>query len=296
MAHDYNGLMALKISRKLQEICRKSTADAAWLEQLPEVLRKLQIDWSLSLGEVFNTEGGTCSYVSKAILADRAHAVLKIGFPHMEGRDEIDGLCFWAGDPTIRLLAADKDRNAMLLEKCEPGNSLRVVPSDEQDIVIAKMLRRLWRKPSEPHPFRQLSQMLKYWIDETRRQERDWTDKGLVQEGLQLFDELPQSAAEEVLLATDLHAGNVLRAEREPWLVIDPKPFVGDLAYDATQHLLNSQERLLSKPNQRIKSFADLLGVNAERLRLWTFARAAAEPRADWRNSALTEIARRLAS
>jgi streptomycin 6-kinase len=31
----------------------------------------------------------------------------------------------------------------------------------------------------------------------------------------------------------DLHAGNVLATQREPWLVIDPKPFIGDPAFDA---------------------------------------------------------------
>ena len=66
-----------------------------------------------------------------------------------------------------------------------------------------------------------------------------WPDAGLVREGLRLLKELPRTATMEVLLATDLHAGNVLRSEREPWLVIDPKPFVGDPAYDATQHLFN---------------------------------------------------------
>ena len=42
-----------------------------------------------------------------------------------------------------------------------------------------------------------------------------------------------------MLLHTDLHAGNVLAAEREPWLAIDPKPYVGDPAYDVTQHIFN---------------------------------------------------------
>ncbi len=51
-----------------------------------------------------------------------------------------------------------------------------------------------------------------------------------------------------MLLATDLHAGNVLRAEREPWLVIDPKPFVGDPTYDALQHMLNCDDRLRADP------------------------------------------------
>ncbi len=51
-----------------------------------------------------------------------------------------------------------------------------------------------------------------------------------------LFRTLPGSAEREVMLCTDLHAGNVLAAEREPWLVIDPKPYVGDPAYDILQH------------------------------------------------------------
>jgi hypothetical protein len=90
-------------------------------------------------------------------------------------------------------------------------------------------------------------------------------------------------------------AGNVLRAEREPWLVIDPKPFLGDPAYDATQHLFNCCTRLRSDPDKTVRSFADLLGVEHERVRLWTFARAAAEPRDDWKNGDLMTIARAIA-
>lgn len=118
---------------------------------------------------------------------------------------------------------------------------------------------------------------------------------GLVREGLDLLQQLSHAAAEDVLLATDLHAGNVLRAEREEWLVIDPKPFVGDRAYDATQHLLNGHERLLSNGTDLIQRFADLLGVDGERVRLWVFARAAAEPRDDWTNDRLTALARAIA-
>ncbi len=80
-----------------------------------------------------------------------------------------------------------------------------------------------------------------------------------------------------MLLATDLHAGNVLRAEREPWLVIDPKPFIGDPAYDATQHLLNCEARLRSDPDRTIRRFSELLDLDYERVRLWTFARVAVQ-------------------
>jgi len=137
--------------------------------------------------------------------------------------------------------------------------------------------------------------MTEYWSKETLAQVKQWPEAGLVREGLRFFKELPRNATKEVLLATDLHAGNVLRAEREPWLVIDPKPFVGDPAYDATQHLFNCQARLRSRPDETIRRFADLLGVDHQRVRLWTFARAAAEPRENWNNHDQFELARTLA-
>jgi streptomycin 6-kinase len=106
---------------------------------------------------------------------------------------------------------------------------------------------------------------------------------------------LPRSAPIEVMLATDLHAGNVLRAAREPWLVIDPKPFVGDPAYGATQHLLKCPARMRSDPSETIYRFSDLLGVDGERVQLWLFARAAAEPRERWENDDALALARKLA-
>jgi streptomycin 6-kinase len=202
---------------------------------------------------------------------------------------------FWDGDPTVRLLEADDELGAMLLERCEPGMTLRALPESEQDVVISGLLRRLWRSPSAPHPFRPLSAMTEYWSDETLADVEQWPDAGLVREGLGLLKELPRTAAIEVLLATDLHAGNVLRSKREPWLVIDPKPFVGDPAYDATQHLFNCEARLRSDPEGTIGRFADLLGVDRERVQLWTFARAAAEPRDDWRNGDSMAVARAIA-
>ena len=126
-------------------------------------------------------------------------------------------------------------------------------------------------------------------------QARYWPDSGLVRAGLRLFSELSRTTPTDVLLATDLHAGNVLRAQRQPWLVIDPKPFVGDRAYDATQHLLNCDARLRSDPDGTIRRFAELLGVDHERVLLWTFARAAAEPRDDWKDCRLVNLARAIA-
>ena len=268
---------------------------AAWLEQLPDTIRALERRWSLTVEAPFDGKEATCSWVAPAALADGTAAVLKLGMPHMESEHEIHGLRFWQGNPTVRLLEADDDLGAMLLERGEPGTLLRELPETEQDTVIAGLLRRLWRRPSEPHPFRPMSDLMAHWSRETQADAERWPDAGLVREGLSLFGELPRSAPVGVLLATDLHAGNVVRAQREPWLVIDPKPFIGDAAYDATQHLFNCTTRLRADPEGTIRHFADLLGVDHERIRLWTFARAAADPRDDWKDDGWVTFARAIA-
>jgi streptomycin 6-kinase len=104
----------------------------------------------------------------------------------------------------------------------------------------------------------------------------------LVEQGLRLFEELSRESSHDVLLATDVRAGNVLRAQREPWLVIDPKPFVGDRAYDATQHLLNCPTQLRADPLGTIRRLADLLEIDDTRIRLWMLARTVAERRTNW--------------
>lgn len=285
----------LKVPARLAANCRKTPECEAWLARLPDAVRKLERRWSLTLGSPFDGEDGSCAWVAPVTRADGTSAVLKLGMPHMEGQHELEGLRFWDGDPTVRLLAADDDLGAMLLERCLPGTALRALPEPEQDVVIARLLLRLWRLPPAPHPFRPLSDLMEYWTDETMSQIELWPDTGLVREGLRLFDELPRTAPREVLLATDLHAGNVLRSEREPWLVIDPKPFVGDPAYDATQHLFNCDVRLRADPHGTIRRMAALLGVDRERVRLWMFARAAAESRDDWKDEDSMALARAIA-
>src|SRR5437660_1452079 len=48
------------------------------------------------------------------------------------------------------------------------------------------------------------------------------------------------------LLHWDLHFENVLAAEREPWLAIDPKPLVGDPGFDVLPALGNRWEEAVA--------------------------------------------------
>ncbi len=286
------------VPEQLAANCRKTPEREAWLGRLPAMLEELTGRWSLRAGPPFDHAHVTCSWVAPVVRVDSTPAVLKIGMPHMEGTDEIQGLRFWSGDPTVQLLEGDEELGAMLLERCHPGYMLRCEPEDKQDAVIASLLRRLWRKNASvnrQHAFRHLSAMLAYWRRETLAAVEHWPDSGLVNEGLRVLQALGKPSPADTLLATDLHAGNVLRSEREPWLLIDPKPFIGDAPYDLVQHLHNCEARLHADPIGMVARLAELAEVDRERLQLWTFARAAADPRQEWSNLLWMDIARALA-
>lgn len=265
----------MTIPQRLQSAFRSDPDGQAWLDRLPTLFAELESRWEISLGEPFDGEHVSCSWVAPATRTDGSTVIFKVGWPHMEAEHEIAGLHFWDGDGAVRVFETDEPNNAFLMERCLPGMRLREFSLEKQDAVIAVMLKRLWRRPLEPHPFRPLAEQMQLWGDEARADEALWPDPGLVRAGLALFEELSRPAPDDVLLATDLHASNILQAQREPWLVIDPKPFVGDRAYDITQHLLNDLPRLLDTPDETILALAEPLELDPIRTRLWLFARAA---------------------
>jgi len=258
-----------------------------WLRGLPGFVSELAAKWELQVAEPFDSREAGTAWVAPAVRANGESVVLKIPLPHMECEQEVAGLRYWAGDPVVRVFESDEATGAMVLERCQPCTSLRECPAEEQDLVVATMLRRLWSPRGSVDAFRPLSYMIDAWATESAAQSDKWPDRELVEYGLQIMRELSRPNSADVLLGTDIHAGNVLRARREPWLVIDPKPFVGDPAYDATQHLLNCVERLSAEPKRTIDAFAARLEVDSRRVHAWLFARLAAEPRDRWSEASL---------
>jgi streptomycin 6-kinase len=199
---------------------------------------------------------------------------------------EADGLRHWAGDGAVLLYDAyaDGPTTALLLERCDPGTPLGSVrPEPEQDLVVADLLAHLWHAPAGG-PFRPLASMCRWWADSAAdKPPPEGADPGLMRAGLALFRELPATATRTVLLCTDLHAGNILAARRRPWLAIDPKPYLGDPAYDVLQHLINCRERLAADPGALADRMAGLLDLDPERVRRWLFARCVQEsPEQPW--------------
>jgi len=268
-----------------------------WLDALPKVVDALASEWELQLGEPYEP-GGQCAWIAPARRSGE-ELVLKVGWRHPEGEHEPDALRLWDGDGAVRCHDARtlEDTTALLLERCEPGVQLgRSLPEPDQDLVLARLMRRLWQHgPSDENPFDSLKTMCNDWADGSELKFADdarGLDHALVRDGIALLRELPGSADNSVLLCTDLHAANVLSSQREPWLVIDPKPFIGDPAYEPIQHMLNCDERLATDPVGLAGRMAELLEVDRERVRLWLFARCAQESIDD---VAMREPARQLA-
>jgi streptomycin 6-kinase len=249
-----------------------------WLAGLPALVAQIAADWRIEIGDPF-LPGGATAWVAPA----RDHAdrdfVLKVCWPHPEAVHEADGLRAWAGAGAIRVYRATELAAALvlLLERCRPGTQLRARPAEEHDIVIAGLLWRLWVEPPSGHCFRPLSDMCDYWAsqyEERSAAERSCLEAPLANEGIRLLRELPRSGGDALLLHTDLHAGNVLAAEREPWLAIDPKPYVGDPAYDVTQHIFNGVFVEGADAGALACRMARLLDLDLGRILLWLFARA----------------------
>jgi streptomycin 6-kinase len=269
-----------------------------WLARLPGVIEAVASEWQLELGGPY-LPGGQCAWVAPARGPGGGELALKVGWRHREAEHEADALQFWDGDGAVRCFETRslEDTTVLLLERCTPGLQLKHALSEpEQDIILADLMRRLWaRQPPSRHPFGTLVQMCDEWAHSFElafNLDRRGLDPGLAREGMAMLRELPRSAEHSVLLCTDLHAGNVLSARREPWLVIDPKPFVGDPAYDPVQHMLNCDERLAGDPRGMAQRLAELLDLDPDRVRLWLFARCAQESLYD---ETMREPARRLA-
>lgn len=274
----------------------KEEGRADWLATLPDWVAVVEEEWSVRVGKPFQP-GGHTAWVAPAA-RDGGDFVVKVLWRHDESEHEAEGLRAWAGNGAVLVHEAcdlDDRSAALLLERCCPGEALSRRPAEDQDLVVAGLLRRLWIEPPPGHRFRSLASMCRRWTDEHAEKLATGsvaTDAGLSRTAMALFEELPRTSDCDVLLFTDLHAGNVLSAQREPWLAIDPKPYVGDPAYDLTQHLLNCDGRLEADPHGLARRMAELAGCDSERVALWLFARCVYES-ADV--PALADVARRLA-
>ncbi|MBU0495285.1 MAG: aminoglycoside phosphotransferase family protein [Chloroflexi bacterium] len=252
-----------------------------WLADLPALIAHCAQRWSLTVLPPF--EPLSYNYVAPAVRADGTEAVLKLGVPNPELLTEIEALRLFDGRGAVRLLGADAEQGILLLERLRPGNPLTTVDDDEEATRIAAgVMHRLWRPAPAEHPFPTVARWA-LGFDRMRRRFTGGTGPlppALVDRAERLFADLLASSDEPVLLHGDLHHENIRRAERVPWLAIDPKGVVGEPAYEVGALLRNPFPHLLDEPDpgrliaRRADILAEELGLDRTRLLQWGVAQA----------------------
>ncbi|MBI4899332.1 MAG: phosphotransferase, partial [Actinobacteria bacterium] len=115
------------------------------------------------------------------------------------------------------------------------------------------------------------------WLDDVRALPHDAVPARFVEQALAAA---PRLLADEprAVVHGDLHFENVLRGERWPWLVIDPKGFAGDPAYELAPMLWNRWAELGDDPGtgirERFLALVDASGLDERRCRDWVVVRA----------------------
>ena len=245
----------------------------AWLGRLPALIAECERRWSLSVGPPFTPL--THSYTAPARGPRGIGVVLKLVVPGHFTVAEIDALRLLDGDGAARLVDSDECMGAMLLERLEPGGLLLEVQDErEATSVAAGMMIRL-RKPVPPkHRFHDVWE----WMQGLERL-RSAFGGGTGPFPASLVERaeahLCNPSGGKLVLHGDLHHYNILSAEREPWLAIDPKGIVGEPEYEAAAFLRNN---LLDRPepgrilSTRVDQIAGEAGLDRERMIGWGLA------------------------
>ena len=259
------------------EFIRHNAGDPAWLGALPDLLARLARRWSLTVAPTFPEI--RINYVVPAMRDDGTACVLKVSRHVDETRNEIAALLLWDGQGAVRLLDADPDAGALLLERLDPGTMLVEVAESDDDAataIAAGVLRQLWRPVPAPNGLRSLES----WCDAYDRN-REALSKGangfpaaLFQRADAMRRDLLSTTQRPTVLHGDLHHFNVLRAQRAPWLAIDPKGLVGDRCFDVCQFFRNPRKVPPEVNRRRLDRFCAELGLDRARTKAWCFVHA----------------------
>ncbi|MFI1052355.1 aminoglycoside phosphotransferase family protein [Streptomyces griseoruber] len=257
-------------------IDREGDHGARWLGELPGILRELADAWGcVPDGDVLH---GGVGIVVPVMTPAHGPAVIKVSYPHPGNVHEPDAFAVWGGRGAVRLLARDDARFAMLLERVRAESLAEVEDTDEVAAVAGTVSRRL--AVAAPGGLPRIRDMAAGWEEELRL-DRVELAHGVAERSFgaalatvrELGPEQPR-----LVVHGDLHARNILRAEREPWLAVDPKGWAGDPAYDGGTLLKALGLRLISLDDRAdvgkaalrvLDVFSEAAGLDRERVGRW---------------------------
>ncbi|NRQ30306.1 hydroxyurea phosphotransferase [Nonomuraea sp. NN258] len=255
-------------------------AGRAWSAGLPALAERYLDQWGLRLagGAAMH---GYVSLVLPVLRDDGTRAALKLQPVTDENAGEGAALRAWAGQASVRLLDEDRETGTLLLEWLDADRPLSAVPDDTEALeILTGLLARLVTHPAPPG-LRRLSDIAEAMLADVpeslpelhRERDRHWLRF--------CADAVAELVAEpgDRLLHWDLHYDNVLGAEREPWLAIDPKPLAGDPGFELAPALRNRWAEVLATGDvtravlRRFDLMTDGLGLDRARAAGWTLAR-----------------------
>ncbi|MFJ3795377.1 aminoglycoside phosphotransferase family protein [Streptomyces sp. NPDC090088] len=256
-------------------IDREGDRGAAWIAELPAIVSDLLERWECAPdGEV--THGGVGLIVPVRQRPTGTRAVLKVSFPHPGNVHEPDAFEVWAGRGAVLLHRRDDARFALLLERAHPTTLAALESDDETVVTIAGRLNRRLAVPAPP-ALPRLRDRAELWAAELHRNAAELSHvlpPRVTGAAVATARELGL-AQPDTLVHGDLHARNILRADREPWLAVDPKGCAGDPAYDGGT-LLKSRALSLMRADHLAKAvhrlldvFADAAELDRERVGRW---------------------------
>ncbi|MBB5807744.1 streptomycin 6-kinase [Saccharothrix ecbatanensis] len=240
----------------------------AWRARLPALATKFCAHWALTPdGPLLN---GHVAVVLPVRRADGHPAVLKLTWLDTETRQEPLALEKWRGRGVVELLDHDDEHGALLLERLDHTHTLNHAPIEEALAVTGGLLRRL----SVP-----AGAEFRRHIPDDLAEENAALGGPVPDAFVHLAQELGRSLAESAgntLVNEDLHYENVLRGDREPWVMIDPKPLAGDPEFGVIPLLWNRFGEMDGERGlrDRFAALCDIAGLDVARARDWTFYRA----------------------
>jgi streptomycin 6-kinase len=259
-------------------IDREGEPGRAWVLSLPSLVDQFLRRWRCTPTAPI-TRGGV-GIILPVRRDDGTPAVLKISFPHPGNGYEAHAFAVWSGRGAVLLYERDDGNFAMLLERGAWQTLDDLGDVDQATAVTGELARRL-AVPAPPG-LPQLADRADGW--ERALRERSDRCRPLSQRALSVAVATIEDLARTqpgTMVHGDLHFGNVVPAQRESWLVVDPKGFVGDLAFDALTVLLRSLDSLRNADDlegelrHRLAIFADAAEIERERAVRWAQARAA---------------------
>lgn len=257
----------------------RSNSWSAWIAGLADRVVELRNRWGLGeLGAPYS--GGSHSLVAPVVLRDGSRAVLKIPFVDEENLLEAEALRLYGGDGAVQLLAFDQVSGAMLLEEASSGKSLEEHPDRTEAIaIVCALLSRLRRPVPADYGFTLVTDQLRVWMarfETSCAKETSRRARHLLAAAGAAAHELSTIPSTAYLVNRDAHLGNVLAARREPWLLIDPKPVVGEPAFDAGYLVdwLVGQEPTPKHTEKMVVAVAAGLRVDETCVRAWALVRA----------------------